>query len=145
MVVWYSVHVPVLLPLGFIQTLAPPPALYRSRPPGSRTRTGLPPCDSDCEPAVTGSVLIPSPVVPSACQKSSGLEASLYRTLSPPPQYSKVIIHLPSVVWTTLAMPGRPPPISSSPLPMLTVSPVASATGELQLALVPFHVLCAMT
>src|SRR5438094_684782 len=42
MVVWYSVHVPVLLPLGFSQTLPLPAALYSSCPVGSRTRTGLP-------------------------------------------------------------------------------------------------------
>src|SRR3546814_10177891 len=50
----------------------------------------------------------------------------------PPPQYSYVRSHLPSVVGAMVVMPGRPPPISVLPLPMLTVAPGTSTTGLLQ-------------
>ncbi len=59
---------------------------------------------------------------------------------APPPQYSYVSSHVPSVVRTTFVMPGRPPPISVLPPSMFWVSPATSTTSPLHFALRPFQV-----
>src|SRR5262245_35561421 len=106
--------------------------------------TGLPPPDSACEPEATGSALIPVPAAPPTEKKLSGLSEILYRTLSPPPQYSYVSSHLPSEVGTTVVMPGRPPPICVCPDDEVNVVPATSSTGVLHEEDVrPFHVRCA--
>src|SRR5690348_11722610 len=106
--------------------------------------TGLPPRDRACEPAATGSAVIPVPAAPPTEKKFSGLSEILYRTLSPPPQYSYVSIHLPSDVGTTVVMPGRPPPICVCPDEEVKVVPVTSTTGALhEEDAWPFHVRCA--
>src|SRR5947208_3783739 len=102
--------------------------------------TGLPPVVSGCEPVSTGNDVIAVPAGSPSVKNFSGSAATLYRTLSPPPQYSYVMSHLWSAVGTTLVMPGRPPPISVRPPAMLWVSPATSTTGALQAAPPPLQV-----
>lgn len=99
--------------------------------------------DSVLPPDGTGSEVIAASVPEKNFVGSSAIR---YRTFVPPPQYSYVMIHLPSVVGVTVVMPGRPPPISVLPLPMFTVEPGTSTTGLLQAeALVPAQVRCIRT
>src|SRR5262245_50786377 len=78
-------------------------------------------------------------------RKFNGSFAILYCTFWPPPQDSNVIIHLPSLVWTTLGMPGRPAPIWLTPA-TVWVFPTTSAYATLHAVPVsPFHWRCAIT
>src|SRR4051794_486508 len=101
--------------------------------------TGLPPVARGREPASMGRDVTLSPVGEPR-KNSRGLSATRYRVLDPPPQYSYGSIHLPSVVGTALAMPGRPQPISVFPPPMSWLSPARSTTGALHCAPTPSHV-----
>src|SRR4051812_6902136 len=101
--------------------------------------TGLPPVAGGREPAWTGTVVIAVPAGSRSAKNRNGSLATLYRTLSPPPQYSYVSSHRLSAVGTTFVIPGRPPPISVLPS-TVCVRPATSTTGALHAAAPPVQV-----